>query len=132
MTDDNNFDAIQIDQEILTYTVSDEALEAAAGTERARWAALVGVQSLLFFAGLSWRPLHFCCAKLADPRLRQRATDHSPRPMTTTPPSTPSRSTKISSPTQFPTRHWKLPRARRGGTYTTSTHSWLLTRSRCG
>jgi hypothetical protein len=34
MTDDNNFDAIQIDQEILTYTVSDEALEAAAGTER--------------------------------------------------------------------------------------------------
>jgi hypothetical protein len=36
MTDDNNtaIDAIQIDEDILTYTVSDEALEAAAGTER--------------------------------------------------------------------------------------------------
>jgi hypothetical protein len=36
MTDDNNtaIDAIQIDEEILSYTVSDEALEAAAGTER--------------------------------------------------------------------------------------------------
>jgi hypothetical protein len=34
MTDDNN-DAIKIDEHILTYTVSDEALEAAAaGTER--------------------------------------------------------------------------------------------------
>jgi hypothetical protein len=34
MTDDNNtaIDAIQIDEDILTYTVSDEALEAAAGT----------------------------------------------------------------------------------------------------
>jgi hypothetical protein len=33
MTDDNNtaIDAIQIDEEILSYTVSDEALEAAAG-----------------------------------------------------------------------------------------------------
>ena len=32
MTDDNNtdIDAIQIDEDILTYTVSDEALEAAA------------------------------------------------------------------------------------------------------
>src|SRR5882757_4721290 len=30
------------------------------------------------------------------------------------PPST--RLTKISSPTRFPTRHWKPPRARRGGT----------------
>jgi hypothetical protein len=36
MTDDNNtaIDAIQIDEDILTYTVSDEALEGAAGTER--------------------------------------------------------------------------------------------------
>jgi hypothetical protein len=36
MTDDNNtaIDAIQIDEDILSYTVSDEALEAAAGTER--------------------------------------------------------------------------------------------------
>jgi hypothetical protein len=34
MTDDNNtaIDAIRIDEDILTYTVSDEALEAAAGT----------------------------------------------------------------------------------------------------
>jgi hypothetical protein len=38
MTDDNNtaIDASQIDDDILSYTVSDEALEAAAGTER--WA----------------------------------------------------------------------------------------------
>jgi hypothetical protein len=36
MTDDNNtaIDAIQTDEDILSYTVSDEALEAAAGTER--------------------------------------------------------------------------------------------------
>jgi hypothetical protein len=36
MTDDNNtaIDAIQIDEDILSHTVSDEALEAAAGTER--------------------------------------------------------------------------------------------------
>ena len=36
MTDANNtaIDAIQIDEDILTYTVSDEALEVAAGTER--------------------------------------------------------------------------------------------------
>jgi hypothetical protein len=36
MTEDNNtaIDAIQIDEDILSYTVSDEALEAAAGTER--------------------------------------------------------------------------------------------------
>jgi hypothetical protein len=36
MTNDNNtaIDAIQIDEDVLTYTVSDEALEAAAGTER--------------------------------------------------------------------------------------------------
>jgi hypothetical protein len=36
MTDDNNtaIDASQIDDDILSYTVSDEALEAAAGTER--------------------------------------------------------------------------------------------------
>jgi hypothetical protein len=35
MTDDNNtaIDAIQIDDDILYYTVSDEALEAAAGIE---------------------------------------------------------------------------------------------------
>jgi hypothetical protein len=35
MADANNTanDAIQIDEDILTYTVSDEALEAAAGTE---------------------------------------------------------------------------------------------------
>ena len=34
MTDDNNtaIDAIQIDEDVLTYQVSDEALEAAAGT----------------------------------------------------------------------------------------------------
>jgi hypothetical protein len=33
MTDDNNTasDAIQIDEDILTYTVSDEAIESAAG-----------------------------------------------------------------------------------------------------
>ena len=33
MTDDNNtaIDAIQIDEDILTYTVSDEALEGAGG-----------------------------------------------------------------------------------------------------
>jgi hypothetical protein len=33
MTDDNNtaFDANQIDEDVLTYTASDEALEAAAG-----------------------------------------------------------------------------------------------------
>jgi hypothetical protein len=36
MTDDNNtaLDPNQIDEEILTYTVSDEELEAAARTER--------------------------------------------------------------------------------------------------
>jgi hypothetical protein len=36
MTDDNNtsIDAIQTDEDTLTYTASDEALEAAAGTER--------------------------------------------------------------------------------------------------
>jgi hypothetical protein len=36
MTDANNtaIDAIQIDEDILAYTVSDEALEVAAGTER--------------------------------------------------------------------------------------------------
>jgi hypothetical protein len=35
MTDDNNtaIDAIQIDEDVLTYTVSDEALEEAARTE---------------------------------------------------------------------------------------------------
>ena len=39
MTDDNNtaIDAIQIDEDILTYTVSDEALEAAAGIEGIDW-----------------------------------------------------------------------------------------------
>jgi hypothetical protein len=39
MTDDNNtaIDAIQIDEDVLFYTVSDEALEAAAGTEVAFW-----------------------------------------------------------------------------------------------
>jgi hypothetical protein len=42
MTDDNNtaIDDLQVDEDILTYTVSDEALEAAAGTERGgsnRW-----------------------------------------------------------------------------------------------
>jgi hypothetical protein len=38
MTDDNNtaIDAIEIDEEILTPTLSDEALEATAGTERGR------------------------------------------------------------------------------------------------
>jgi hypothetical protein len=37
MTDDNNtaIDAIQIDEDVLSYAVSDEALEAAAGTEKA-------------------------------------------------------------------------------------------------
>jgi hypothetical protein len=37
MTDDNNaaIDDTQTDEDILSYTVSDEALEAAAGTERA-------------------------------------------------------------------------------------------------
>jgi hypothetical protein len=38
MTDDNNnntaIDPIQIDEDVLSYTVSYEALEAAAGTER--------------------------------------------------------------------------------------------------
>ena len=36
MTDAKNtaIDAIQIDEDILAYTVSDEALEVAAGTER--------------------------------------------------------------------------------------------------
>jgi hypothetical protein len=36
MTDANNtaIDAIQIDEDILTYTVSDEALEVAAGSDR--------------------------------------------------------------------------------------------------
>jgi hypothetical protein len=36
MTDDNNtaIDAIQADEDVLFYTVSDEALEAAAGTRR--------------------------------------------------------------------------------------------------
>jgi hypothetical protein len=36
MTDDNNtaIDASQSDEDVLTYTASDEALEAAAGTER--------------------------------------------------------------------------------------------------
>src|SRR5262245_15719039 len=35
LTDDNNttIDAIQIDEDVLSHTVSDEALEAAAGTE---------------------------------------------------------------------------------------------------
>jgi hypothetical protein len=41
MTDDNNtaIDAIRIDEDVLSYTVSDEALEAAAGTEMgcSRW-----------------------------------------------------------------------------------------------
>jgi hypothetical protein len=41
MTDDNNtaIDAIQADEEILAYTVSDEELEAAAGMESGatRW-----------------------------------------------------------------------------------------------
>jgi hypothetical protein len=41
MTDANNTanDAIQIDEEILTYTVSDEGLEGAAGTERGAYPA---------------------------------------------------------------------------------------------
>jgi hypothetical protein len=33
MTNNTAIDAIQIDEDVLSYTVSDEALEAAAGTE---------------------------------------------------------------------------------------------------
>jgi hypothetical protein len=48
MTDDNNtaIDGIQIDEDVLTYAASDEALEAAAGTER-------GVITLAYQATLS-------------------------------------------------------------------------------
>jgi hypothetical protein len=56
MTDDNNtaIDAIQIDEDILTYTVSDEALEAAADTEggvnSSTHTAQLGLLSLLLAA----------------------------------------------------------------------------------
>jgi hypothetical protein len=49
MTDDNNtaIDAIQIDEDILTPTLSDEGLEAAAGPER-------GLNTKWFTAGRAW------------------------------------------------------------------------------
>ena len=60
--DDTTIDNLdQADEDVLTYTVSDEALEAAAGTERG--AALPTVRFLLW--------LTLGCR-------RQRATDHSP------------------------------------------------------
>ena len=50
MTDDNNtaIDAIQIDEDILTYTVSDEALEDAAGTEHSDYTVHSAIAHCLF------------------------------------------------------------------------------------
>jgi hypothetical protein len=49
MTDDNNtaIDDTQADEDILSYTVSDEALEAAAGTERGAGHSLDAILLLL-------------------------------------------------------------------------------------
>jgi hypothetical protein len=62
-------DLDQTDEDILTYTVSDEALEVAAGAERGAPKA----------HRVPFTPTRLTIA--ADPRLRQRATDHFPRPM---------------------------------------------------
>jgi hypothetical protein len=51
---DDNTDLDQADEEILTYTVSDEALEAAAGTER-------GVSTPHCYTVVSTVVPHYCC-----------------------------------------------------------------------
>jgi hypothetical protein len=55
MTDDNNtaIDGIQIDEDVLTYAASDEALEAAAGTER-------GVVAIFTYYLVTLRPQECC------------------------------------------------------------------------
>jgi hypothetical protein len=56
MTDDNHttsFTLDQADEEVLTYTISDEAIEAAADTEKGRPVATIG---LTWIGNLSW-----CC-----------------------------------------------------------------------
>jgi hypothetical protein len=75
MTDDNNTTAglDQADEDILSYTVSDEALEAAAGTEGGLCAALT-----FTVRGPLCHTVASASGLLLTLRLRQRATDPSP------------------------------------------------------